>query len=121
VALGLIAISLRPLVSADDAVLLRRAMLPFKTYIVGVLLVLLVGAVVVPQGPYRDVDWGRDIARLVLDGYLASSVALIVLGLVAAIQKHDRRMVWSALGYAGAGLLLAAMLWPGAFPPHTRM
>jgi hypothetical protein len=113
--------SLRHFVCADDPVLLRKAMVPFKAYIVGALLVLLVGTVVMPQGPDGEGDWGRDIARLVLHGYFACSVTLILLGLVAAIQRHDRRTVWSALAYAGAGLLLAAMLWPGAFPPLTRM
>jgi FtsH-binding integral membrane protein len=97
-------------------------MLPFKTYTVGTLLVLLLGSLILPYDTAAGGDpEGRETARFVLYGYLASSVTLILLGLVAAIHNHDRRTMWSGLAYGGVGLLLAAMVWPGAFPPHTRM
>ena len=113
--------SLRHLLHGEGGLLVRRAMLPFKAYIVGTLLVLLVGSVVVSDGPLGESDEGRDIAKLVVYGYLASSFALILLGLAAALQKPDRKTLWGAVAYAGVALLLAAMLWPWAFPPPTRV
>jgi hypothetical protein len=100
----------------DEAAFLRRALVPFKAYIAGALLLLLLADV---SG--GDDAWVSSALVVIVYGYLGCTAILAVGAVVAAIRMRDTRTMWSALAYAGAGLILAAMLWPGAFPTPTKL
>lgn len=51
---------------------------------------------------------------------LGCSAALLVGGIVAVAHTRDRRLMWSAIGFAFGGLVLASLLWGAAFPTPTK-
>lgn len=100
--------------------LLRKTLLPFKAYIIGASAAVVGATLVAPEALGAAATGEGVLLWILMGGYGLSSIGLLVGALVAAVHVRDRRMAWSALGFAGAGLLLAAMLWAGVSPPLIK-
>jgi hypothetical protein len=92
----------------------RLALLPFKAFIPASLLVLLV----LSYDP--GVSGGKSIVASVIYGCLGCVGVLLIGGPVAAIRTREPRLMWSALAFAGIGIVLVSFLWGGAFPTPTK-
>jgi hypothetical protein len=89
----------------------RVAFLPFKTTILVTLMVLLISG---------SAEGASHVLAGAVYVCLGCSAALLVGGTAAVAHTHDRRLMWSAFGFGLAGLLLASLLWGGAFPTPTK-
>ena len=89
----------------------RLVLLPLQAIIPVTFVVLLLSG---------GVEHASHVLATVVYLCLGSSTLLLVGGAAAVLQTHDRRLMWSALGFALGGFVLASLLWGAAFPPPTK-
>ena len=117
--LDLLAMSIRDSMRDIDRRLLRAAMLPFKAYIPGAFVAVLLAWFVSPFAPQEDGGWPTSISAAVFYGYVGSTAVLASGALIAAFHTHDKQAMWSALVYAAVGVVIAGLFLGAAFPsPH---
>jgi hypothetical protein len=99
-------------------------MLPFKAYVMGAVVTFaIIWFVSPPPDPYWTDKGPRDFANVVLllsYGYVVSISVLLAGAAFKALYARDKKAMWSALAYAGAGFLILGFLWPKAFPPLMK-
>lgn len=91
-------------------------MLPFKAVVPTAFVALLISGLVI-----GNPESGSHIIAGVAYLLLGCTVVLVVGAGAAAILTPDRRLMWSALGFALGALLLVAFLWGGSFLTPTKV
>lgn len=89
----------------------QLGLLPFKAIIPITFVVLLLSG---------SVERASHIFAGIVYLCLGCSAVLLVGGIAAVTHTHDRRLMWSAIGFAVGGLVLASLLWGAAFPTPTK-
>lgn len=89
----------------------RLALLPFQAIMPVTFMVLLFSG---------STERASHIVAAVVHLCLGCSAALLIGGVAAVVRTHDRRLMWSAFGFAIGGILMASLLWGSAFPPATK-